>query len=118
MLANHSISAGTSARPWNWTAVRARSEFGSSSVSFNPNLSVVIDGGAYTDNIGGEGSELSAEAFRASQGGGGHGHGDDEEGHGHGVFERGLSLREVEIGLGAAVDPYFDRLAPRIARIP
>jgi len=77
-------------------------------ISFNPDLSVVIDGAYYTDDIGGEGSELAAQAFRASGAGGGHGHGHDAGGHGHGVFERGFNLREVEIGLGAAVDPYFD----------
>lgn len=78
-------------------------------VSFNPNLSVVIDGGYYTDNIGGSGGELQGQALRASHAGGGHAHGHGgEESHGHGVFERGLNLREVELGIGAAVDPYFD----------
>lgn len=78
------------------------------SVSFNPNISVVVEGGYYTDNAGGEGGEAAGEAFRASHAG--HGH-DEEEGHGHGVLERGFSLREIELGLGAAVDPYFDAQA-------
>jgi len=75
-------------------------------VSFNPNISVVLDGAYYTDDAGGGGSEVANEAFRASHAGG-HGAG-EEEAHGHGVFERGFNIREIELGIGAAVDPYFD----------
>ena len=77
-----------------------------SDVSFNPNISVVLDGAYYTDDVGGTGSEVANEAFRASHAGG-HGAG-EEEAHGHGVFERGFNIREIELGMGAAVDPYFD----------
>ena len=71
----------------------------SQSVSFNPNISVVLDGAYYTDDVGGEGSERANEAFRASHAGG---HGLEEEEHGHGVFERGSAVqRDAAVHLAA-----------------
>ncbi|WP_240901825.1 TonB-dependent receptor [Wenzhouxiangella sp. XN24] len=86
---------------------------------FNPSVSVIIDGGWYTDNVSGEAFEILREADGFSAG---HGHGHEEEGeehggeqehenghgHSHGELERGFNLREVEIALAATVDPYFD----------
>lgn len=79
-----------------------------SPTSFNPRISAILDGAFYSDSINGEAFEIveSAAGF-----GGGHHHGDDHgHAHGHG-FERGFSLRELEIGLQAAVDPYLDATA-------
>lgn len=80
---------------------------GSAAARFNPAISAVIDGAWYGDNADGEASEILREADGF---GAGHGNEDahaEEDDHGHGL-ERGFNLNEVEIGLSATVDPYFD----------
>jgi hypothetical protein len=74
--------------------------------AFNPAISVILDGGFFRDNQGGESFEIIEETsvFRL----GGHDHGDD---HGHGGLDQGFNLRHTEIALQASVDPYFDALA-------
>jgi len=81
-----------------------------SGTSFNPRMSVILDGNYYHDDVDGEGTELLGEAFRA---GAGHGHGHEDEGggHAHGGAENGFNFREAEIWFGATVDPYFDASA-------
>mgnify|MGYP005839262579 CR=1 FL=1 len=71
---------------------------------FNPQISVILNGNYFQDNVDGETSELLEEAFQA---GAGHGHG-EEEGHGHGAAEPGFNFREAELWFGGTVDPYFD----------
>lgn len=83
-------------------------EVAASQSSFNPRLSAILDGAFYSDSIDGHAFELLEEVAGF---GGGHDHGDDHDhAHGHG-FERGFNLRELEIGLQAAVDPYLDATA-------
>ncbi len=70
--------------------------------SINPEIAVSIDTLYYNDN-----TEDGAEHLISEIAGFGHGHGDDHD-HDHSdYFERGFNLREVELYLGAAVDPYF-----------
>ncbi|MDZ7752776.1 MAG: TonB-dependent receptor [Gammaproteobacteria bacterium] len=79
--------------------------------AFNPQISVILDGNYYTDDVDGEGTELLGEAFRA---GAGHGHEDEgggENEHAHGGAEKGFNFREAEVWLSATVDPYFDAQA-------
>ena len=71
--------------------------------SFNPKISVILDGAYYSDNIDGESFERLEEMSGIL---GGHGHGD--EGHGHGGLSRGFNLRETELTLSGSVDPYYD----------
>lgn len=75
--------------------------------SFNPRISAILDGAYYSDSVHGEAFEIIE---RAAGFGGGHHH-DHNHGHGHGALERGFNLRELEIGLEASVDPYFDAIA-------
>ncbi len=72
---------------------------------FNPAISVIPDVAYYTDNRDGAGGELVAEAdgFARHTEEGSHAHG--------GALERGFNLREVEVALSGAVDPYFDAWA-------
>jgi outer membrane receptor protein involved in Fe transport len=79
----------------------------SSGTAFNPQISLILDGNFYTDDIGGEGSGLLGEADGITHSHGDHGH----EGHEHGTFERGFNLREAELAFSATVDPYFDASA-------
>lgn len=81
----------------------------SSGNAFNPQISLILDGNYYHDDVDGRGGELLGEAFRA--GGGGHDHEDEESGHTHGGADNGFNLREAELWLGATVDPYFDAQA-------
>jgi hypothetical protein len=74
--------------------------------AFNPQISVILDGSYYTDDIGGRGAELYGEAFQPS-----HAHAHGGEGHAHGVAGRGFNLQPAELVLSATVDPYFDARA-------
>jgi hypothetical protein len=75
--------------------------------AFNPQISAILDGAFYGDSARGEAFGILGEIAGF---GGGHAH-DEGHGHAHGGFERGFNLRELEIGLQAAVDPYFDAAA-------
>ena len=79
-----------------------------SGTGFNPQISVILDGNYYNDNVDGEGTEILANAFRPS---GGHAHGHGEEGHGHGETEQGFNVRATEFVFSGTVDPYFDATA-------
>jgi hypothetical protein len=82
----------------------------SSGSAFNPQISVILDGNYYHDDIDGEGAALVGEAFQPSGGGHGHEHAHEGEdhGHGHGLTQNGFNFREAEIVFSATVDPYFD----------
>ena len=71
--------------------------------SFNPKISVILDGVYYSDNKGGDGIERIEEMSGVL---GNHGHTEDE--HGHGELERGFNLREAEVTLSGTVDPHLD----------
>lgn len=81
-----------------------------SGTAFNPQISVILDGNYYQDDIDGAGAALVGEAFQPS--GGGHSHGDghshDDGGHAHSVATNGFNFREAELAFSATVDPYFD----------
>lgn len=66
----------------------------------NPEISLIVDTNFYRESGDEPVSELWEEAP-----GFGHSHGHGHE-HGHG-FSEGFNLREVELFLSAAVDPYF-----------
>ena len=72
--------------------------------SFNPAISVIIDGLYYHDNVDGEGMEILEEHDSAI-----HGHSHSE--HEHGSFGKGFNLRELELTLSGSVDSYFDAYA-------
>jgi hypothetical protein len=82
--------------------------------AFNPQMSVILNGNFYHDDVGGEGSALLSEAFQPSQGGHAHspedGHG-GEDGHAHGRAGNGFNVSEAEFAFTAAVDPYVDGAA-------
>jgi hypothetical protein len=69
--------------------------------SFNPAMSVILDGLFYHDRVDGEGMEILEEHSSAL-----HSHGHDE--HGHGGIGQGFNLREMELTLSGSVDSYFD----------
>lgn len=69
--------------------------------SMNPDISVVIDTFYHYDNSHDGISHVFEEIA-----GFGHSHGHDH-GHDHGELENGFNLRELELNLSAAVDPYF-----------
>lgn len=69
--------------------------------SFNPQISLILDGSLYHDNQDGTGSERLAEMA-------GIGHGVHVGGHDHGGLENGFNLGESELVMSAVVDPYFD----------
>jgi hypothetical protein len=69
--------------------------------SFNPAMSVILDGLYYHDSVDGEGMEILEEHSSAL-----HSHGHDE--HGHGGIAQGFNLREMELTLSGSVDSYFD----------
>ena len=71
--------------------------------SFNPKISVILDGVYYSDNKDGNGIEHIEEMSGIL---GSHGHGEDE--HGHGELERGFNIREAELTLSGTVDPHLD----------
>jgi hypothetical protein len=73
--------------------------------AFNPQISVILDGGYYHDDGSGNGNILVNKAAQPSLGG----HGEAEHDHAHGAdISNGFNLRETEIAFTAAVDPYFD----------
>ena len=74
--------------------------------AFNPQISVILDGNYYHDELGGEGAALIGEAFQPSH----PGHGHDEHEHGGGQTN-GMNLRTAEFAFTATVDPYFDASA-------
>jgi len=77
----------------------------SSGQAFNPAISVIPDVAYYYDDRDGRGFDL----LEGADGFAGPGHqGDDVHGHGHGALDRGFNLREMELALSGAVDPYFD----------
>lgn len=82
--------------------------------AFNPQMSVILNGNFYHDDIGGEGSELLSSAFQPSRGGHAHSH-EEEDGsgdaHAHGGAGNGFNISEAEFALTAAVDPYLDGAA-------
>ncbi len=70
--------------------------------NFNPKFSLIFDGIYYRDNVEGEGEVLADELAGIN-----HAHGDDDHGHEHGTLEEGFNLREAELMMSGAVDPYF-----------
>ncbi|HSG65634.1 MAG TPA: porin, partial [Gammaproteobacteria bacterium] len=71
--------------------------------AFNPQLSVILDGGYYRDEVGGEAYTFLGEAAQPSH------PGHDEDAHGHeAAISNGFNLRTAELAFSAAVDPYFD----------
>jgi hypothetical protein len=75
--------------------------------AFNPQISVILDGNYYHDDVDGEGTELLGEADGISHAhGGGHDHG-----HSHGGAEQGFNFRSAELAFSASVDAYFDATA-------
>jgi hypothetical protein len=84
-------------------AAGGQTQSGSSAPNaFNPALSVIPDVTYYADDMNGRGFAVMEEA----DGGAGPG-GTEVHEHG-GEMTRGFNLREVEIALSGAVDPYFD----------
>lgn len=71
----------------------------------NPQVSLILDGVAYTDDIDGAGNEWLEEAAGIS-----HAHAHDHD-HAHGGIEEGVNLREAELVLSASVDTWFDGYA-------
>lgn len=69
--------------------------------SFNPQISLILDGNYYHDNQRGKGSDVLAEMA-------GIGHGAHSHEHGHGELAQGFNLGESELVMSAVVDPYFD----------
>lgn len=73
--------------------------------AFNPQISVILDGGYYHDDGAGNGNVLVTEVAQPSRGG----LGEAEHDHAHGAdISNGFNLRETEFAFTAAVDPYFD----------
>lgn len=92
---------------------KSRSGLGAltSGAAFNPQISVILDGNFYHDDVDGEGTELLGMADGINQAhGGGHAH-DDGHGHAHGGAEQGFNFRSAEIAFSATVDTYFDAAA-------
>lgn len=80
-----------------------------SGTAFNPQISVILDGNYYHDDVDGEGTELLGMADGIS-----HAHGaehDHDHGHSHGGAEQGFNFRSAEIAFSASVDTYFDATA-------
>ena len=77
--------------------------------AFNPQISVILDGNYYHDDVDGEGTELLGMADGIS-----HAHGaghDHDHGHSHGGADQGFNFRGAEIAFSASVDTYFDATA-------
>jgi hypothetical protein len=78
---------------------------GNSPASFNPQVSLILDGSYSNDNRDGAGAELLEHvdgihhALREHE----------EEGHHH-ALEPGFNLHETELVFSATVDPYFDAM--------
>ena len=93
------------------TAQRERRGMGAltSGSAFNPQISVILDGNYYHDDVDGEGTELLGMANGISHAhGAGHGH---DHGHSHGGADQGFNFRSAEIAFSASVDTYFDATA-------
>ncbi len=76
--------------------------------SFNPQISLILNGNYYADSVDGEGAEWLGETdgiHHAHAGGDVHDHD-----HAHGP-EQGFNLAETELAFSATVDPYFDAAA-------
>ena len=69
--------------------------------SFNPQMSVILEGMYYADSRRGGGVEMLEHIDGIN-------HSHDHEGHSHGAIERGFNLRATEVAFSATVDPYFD----------
>jgi hypothetical protein len=74
--------------------------------AFNPQISLILDGNLYYDDVGGEGGSLIGQAAQPSH----TGHVDAEHEH-TGDVSNGFNLRSAELAFTAAVDPYFDASA-------
>lgn len=70
----------------------------------NPQISLILDGVAYADDIRGTGNARVGEAAGIV-----HAHAHD--GHEQGGIEEGFNLREAEVVMSATVDPLFDGYA-------
>jgi hypothetical protein len=70
--------------------------------AFNPQISLILDGNFYHDDLDGGGSELVGNAFQPSQ------PPETEQEHEHGGLDNGFNFREAELAFSATVDPYFD----------
>lgn len=70
----------------------------------NPQISVILDGVAYADDIHGAGNDRLEEAAGIL-------HAQDHDAHAHGAFGEGLNLRGAEVVLSATVDTLFDAYA-------
>jgi len=93
-IAKSSAETPSSAPKKIWSSV------GSAIQSMNPEIALFIDTNYYNDNTDeGVGTLLGEVA------GFGHAHGHNHD-HSH-YFDKGFNLREVELYLGAEVDPYF-----------
>lgn len=98
-----SVAASAERKPSGMGAVTSGS-------AFNPQISVILDGNYYNDDVDGEGTELLGMADGIHHV---HGH-DDDHGHGghsHGGAEEGFNFRSAEIAFSASVDHYFDATA-------
>lgn len=72
-----------------------------SGASFNPKMSVILEGLYYGDSRKGGGIEMLEHIDGIN-------HSHDHEGHSHGEIERGFNLRATELAFSTSVDPYFD----------
>jgi hypothetical protein len=80
----------------------------SSGTAFNPAMSLIPDMVYYNDNVSGDGPDLigAADGFH-----GGHAEtGAHDHAHGGGLVP-GFNLRELEVALSGAADPYFEAMA-------
>ena len=76
--------------------------------SFNPAISVIIDGAFYGDSVDGRAQELARELDGFVRHHDDHDHDEDDHGHAHGGLSEGFNLREIELVASATIDPYFD----------
>ena len=89
------------------TGESPKSVFGSlgSGNAFNPQISVILNGNYYQDDIDGEGATLVGEAYQPA--GGSHAHAEEDD-HSYGMTENGFNFQEAELSFSGTVDPYFD----------
>lgn len=90
---------------WVAAATFAATSVTAQDTSFNPAISVIIDGAYYGDSLDGHGTDLVRELDGFVRH---HGDHDDDHGHAHGGLSEGFNLRSVEIAASATIDPYFD----------
>lgn len=84
-------------------AANASGQVGSGS-SFNPQISLILDGVYFRDNKRGRSTEMYEHIDGIN-------HSHDHAGHAHGALERGFNLRATELAFSAAVSPHFDATA-------